>query len=816
MTLIKVTDLMKQVTDTLLIAQLAKQGIYPDEVEFSQDYALPALGEQSKSPYAKFYRALNTRQQFSVVSGLPMVNYKGQLLDVGFVVDIGGYRSKTNVFDAFVTNEGLVTAGCLNDQPDGRKSGQIARWSPTLYLNSKEVKANKAVLLDEDPLNSSYAHNTLEWDYGICKRRIRLIEGHTLGTWVFPVNPNGDVRIVYNQAGDFPVKLGIYAVNANEEQISKTVFDSVKYPFEVSDSQTFYPDANPETTSVDGYVSQSYGSGPGNTWANAIAGAGTGCDDSSVDATQYIYAASTTGRWCELWRLIFLFDTHGLGSGTAVSAATLSLRGADKADTLGITPNINVYSSAPASNTALANGDFDSLGSTAFCDTPITYANWRTDATFNNFALNATGIVAINTTGITKLGTRNANYDVAASPPVWKKDAFAYLDVWSADMGTGYKPKLVVTYSAPQTYNETGRMQVVNAVVGQSVNQIMTEAREQVILAAQGGNGVRHYYEALEQVILTAQGKLDQLTMVETRGQAIPVIIGKADLQTMLESRGQIVLAVQGHTDQAIFNELSRLQVVLAAIGGNAGLKYTEVLEQIILALQGHSDIATANETSHLQTILAALGKTDSAIFTESREQVIAAVIGESDIATFLEAQGQIITAVISESDNSIYLETEHGQIIIVEIGGSAGQLFYENALQIIKAVIGEAENLTFTDTGHEQTIIAEIDGNAIQHYIETGLLQTIIAEMGSIAGLHIDETGKTQTIIVRQGEDDSVIFTEHQGQVVIVIQGHSDLATFHIGMFYTDGSNHLIMSGSGDDLIFTSSGNGLTITEDL
>jgi len=59
----KVTDPLKIVTDPVLLSALAKQGIDKDFVEFVQDYAPRSLGKEH-SPYAKFYRDLNTNKRF--------------------------------------------------------------------------------------------------------------------------------------------------------------------------------------------------------------------------------------------------------------------------------------------------------------------------------------------------------------------------------------------------------------------------------------------------------------------------------------------------------------------------------------------------------------------------------------------------------------------------------------------------------------------------------------------------------------------------------------------------------------------------------
>ena len=209
----------------------------------------------------------------------------------------------------------------------------------------------------------------------------------------------------------------------------------------------FYPDAVP-STSLDGSVFDVDTVG-GTNWATLVASAGTNAEENDNVAV-YIRSGTTSGKWRTIFRYILLFDTSTLPDTDTIASATLSVAGGAKEDGNSITPNINVYSSAPASNTTLAAGDFDSLGSTAF-STAITYASFDVSGTvYNNFPLNASGLAAISATGVSKYGLRNANYDVAGSPPTWTSGAVnSDIRVINAETGgvsTG--PVLVVEHTA--------------------------------------------------------------------------------------------------------------------------------------------------------------------------------------------------------------------------------------------------------------------------------------------------------------------------------------------------------------------------------
>jgi len=214
---------------------------------------------------------------------------------------------------------------------------------------------------------------------------------------------------------------------------------------------TSYPDADPETNTVDGSVG--FYSAAENSWATVRDNAGSGFDDTALsDVAAYIRAYSTTDTWAGMYRGIFLFNTSALTGSAVISAATKSLYGVSKRDDVAWNAALNIYTSAPASNTALEAGDFDSLGTVAQSDTSITHDSWSITG-YNDFALNSTGIGNISKTGITKFGSRFATYDVANSAPTWSSLAINRVNCYYADQtGTTNDPKLVVTYTRPESY----------------------------------------------------------------------------------------------------------------------------------------------------------------------------------------------------------------------------------------------------------------------------------------------------------------------------------------------------------------------------
>jgi hypothetical protein len=221
---------------------------------------------------------------------------------------------------------------------------------------------------------------------------------------------------------------------------------------------TFYPDANTETTSVDGYASQSamstdnlaFSFACSISWDNAQPGLG----DSSSDSGTILFVAASSATvftgpdnyecTIYIYRSVVLFDTSGLPDTAVISNSVLGLYATSKVnnDNDG-SDSVNIVSSAPASNTAVVNGDYDSLGTTLYASA-VDIGSITTSA-YNSFSFNGTGIAAVSKTGISKFGVREGhdlNNDIIA-------DGFANeLTFSSADQtGTTQDPKLDVTYT---------------------------------------------------------------------------------------------------------------------------------------------------------------------------------------------------------------------------------------------------------------------------------------------------------------------------------------------------------------------------------
>ena len=453
---------MLKVTDSHLLKQLDK----PADWGFSEDYS-------KEHPTTKFYRNLKTGERKAVFQGLPKIRPDGVKIcgnspnetTVGWIPSQGGYISKPNIFDVSTKREEVKLEW----------NGKEVEWSPQLFLNGAEKPCNPNPDLIDDPTNPNYHQNVLEWDYGFCKRRLRVIEGAILERWVFETDPHGEVRIKHNQSGKLKLRFGEYQINNDEELVPALEFDGAIYPVTIGASLTVF-------SAVDGEVLHQEAA---LTWHTLVGKAGTGVSQAADQNYTLFQGEDVADQWVDLRRLIVVIDTSALGP-SVISAATFTFFGQSKVDNLSATPDINIYSAAPANEASLASGDFNSLGTTAYCDTPITYANFNIGdpGTANDFILNATGLAAISKTANTVIGARNANYDVADEldpnnhDPNWVSDAFSAIRPWMTEKGAGYQPKLVITYTP--VFSESASV-IIGVAVSASRTDTFTRASSVII-----------------------------------------------------------------------------------------------------------------------------------------------------------------------------------------------------------------------------------------------------------------------------------------------------------------------------------------------
>lgn len=215
-------------------------------------------------------------------------------------------------------------------------------------------------------------------------------------------------------------------------------------------TSTFYPNADVESTSVDGSSSYNDGTNPGTVWATMRdAATGTGVNDATSPDT--IFTRTTFVEWRNIGRAFLLFDTSTIGSDT-IDSATISVNPDEVFNvntTASWTKTVVLVASTPASNTAITTADYDQFGTTQLSDSSYDTSTLGVGS-YASLTLNATGRAAVNGSGISKFGLRTGN-DNANSEPTDSDgtDRYEGMSIKSAETaGTTADPKLVVVHSA--------------------------------------------------------------------------------------------------------------------------------------------------------------------------------------------------------------------------------------------------------------------------------------------------------------------------------------------------------------------------------
>lgn len=449
MTIEKVTDPKLQVTDPQVISVLSGSDIDLDYVEF-HDY-------DRMRPFAKEYVDRKSNLRVQVISNLPMCRKDdGSKTLAGWECSGDTLYNKNNLFEAEITGARL-SLSCVNDQPSGVSKSDELVWSPQLFIGGEEIALISSSILETDPLNNAYHDNVIAFDYGSgIKRYLRIIEGRMREWWEFTERPTGEVRVKHNQSGTAFLKLGHgmsgiepldIAVENGDEEILRNL--DYALPFTIGASATFYPDANPETATVDGWVGRTSVS---ETWTNIRTGAGNASEDSTDNSSNvvcgFIKTTSDTTTYTDMKRMIFLFDTSSISDSDDITGATFSIYSTGQSSA-GTIP-VGVSTSNPASNTALVNADYNYtlFGSTLLGANSLT----GNSIAYKDIVLNPSGIAVISKTGVTKLALRHVNDITNLAPYFYIAPADYNNSRYGCRMseaGASYKPKLIVTTETP-------------------------------------------------------------------------------------------------------------------------------------------------------------------------------------------------------------------------------------------------------------------------------------------------------------------------------------------------------------------------------
>jgi hypothetical protein len=373
----------------------------------------------------------NKYEYVARISQAPIYNDDGSLVDCSWHGQEDAYIIINNVFSAQVIGAYITTT----------YQGQSMSWNPVVMVDSREYVAKSSPrLLVVDPVNSNYKNNTLEWDYGVCVRRVRVIEGLIQETWTFASDPKGTVWIKDNaqKSAGFSWAIAPYAYDADGNVIPINQYKQVLasdmakavYPVTIDPTEVFV------TSASDGVLT-----GYSSTYATAQAAASTDYIDTT---STYFLIGQKTSYY--IYKGFVYFDTSAIPDSATISAVNVSLYGSYDYSSTDF--NISVQSGMPTyPHDPLVGGDYDKtlydvngVGNAGFSTAGFSTAG------YNNISLNATGMAWVSKVGTTKLCLRS-NEDIIASQPASNE----YVRIYSYEKGAGYRPTLYVTYSSSGT-----------------------------------------------------------------------------------------------------------------------------------------------------------------------------------------------------------------------------------------------------------------------------------------------------------------------------------------------------------------------------
>lgn len=403
--------------DRELEKYLLKIGVDKNNVKLVEDYNF-------QHPTARLYRDLKSKKRFAVISALPRIDSN----KIEWRSEDNFFLAANSAFKVIVNNEAVDVA----------RKDESSSWSPQVFLNGKEIspesRAPASLLLD--PENENYSHNVLEWDYGICKRRLRLIEGAVLEYYIFEQDPRGDVVIKSNLTGDLK-PASYYAIDNNDNELEglEVIGDEKKIPVGA------FKDAVYPVTIDDSFLSSTSDGQIKKADASYLVARNSSSGTIEDTTERFRVGDYYSGSAYTIYRAYLFFNTSSIPADAVIKSAALSLYGKSKLigdsdfdivvqhgdDTHPHDP-LTIYDY----NKAYYEGNDGSINTSDFI----------TDG-YNDIVLNSDGRSWIKKgAGAKTKWCLRSSKDISATPPI----AYNYVNIWSAEKGNYYQPKLVVEY----------------------------------------------------------------------------------------------------------------------------------------------------------------------------------------------------------------------------------------------------------------------------------------------------------------------------------------------------------------------------------
>ena len=320
---LKVTDPSRRVTDAHVLKYLTRRGMNADYVEFTEDYC-------PEHPSTKFYKDRVTGKSIAVVRTEPRVLPDGTRIDLSWHRDGKAWKPGANWYSVRV--EGTKTTVTIPNK------GQTS-WNPTITVSGIEVKCSTATVPED---------GVLEWDYGVCRRRMVNTRTGLQEFYVFDRDPQGEVIIDPRSEGDLHPD-EYYCIDANREPVDgfhvteggvKTVLfpAGTAYPCIVDDS---FSVAVSFLNGLESGYSASWSTIRGQSTADKVIGSAWAM------CRAFSAAMSPPSGSYGIFRLPMVFDTSDLPDGITVTEAEIVCERGNAREYWKDYTSIHLYSGMP-------------------------------------------------------------------------------------------------------------------------------------------------------------------------------------------------------------------------------------------------------------------------------------------------------------------------------------------------------------------------------------------------------------------------------------------------------------------------------------
>jgi len=355
----------------------------------------------------------------------------------------------------FSTGSNTYSASVVGTTVTVQYEGRECIWNPTIATGSNNFTLYYGPVVVPDPFNTNYPGNTVEWKYhcyvggflGIGTRTVtvirylRQIEGSLVECYVLDSDPGSGFTVYqgYSQEPGFPGQFTVGAWDYNKKSIPVSYNQIGKYVTEESLKAAKYPVTVDPTFTTYGTASDCYAGYSGDTggW-NLI---------HSLPSSSYSYSSTTSqvicdndgSGWYQLDRAFLYFDTSSLTGDTVTSASlNLYIDGASSYDstTLNVNQDGTTYPEVPYQPSDYYYAHYLNLISSVSI-------GLLPQSGYYGITLSPSSIMV---GGSTKFMLDTGN-DIGGSGPSSSTEVFFY----DYQKGSGYQPKLIVTYTTPST-----------------------------------------------------------------------------------------------------------------------------------------------------------------------------------------------------------------------------------------------------------------------------------------------------------------------------------------------------------------------------